>query len=82
MDFLQVIGMDTTHGYARRLYEAATDSAVIVKVLQDLGGIPFVKTNVRSHIFNVQANILIMNVSRYPKLCGLMVLTIRSTGLR
>lgn len=41
-----MVGMDTTHGFGKRLYNPASESAVIVKVLQDLGGIPFCKTNV------------------------------------
>jgi len=51
-DGTDVVGLDTTLGLANRLYKPASESAVIVKVLQDLGGIPFVKTNVPQTMFS------------------------------
>jgi Asp-tRNA(Asn)/Glu-tRNA(Gln) amidotransferase A subunit family amidase len=50
-DDFNVEGMDTTHGYAKRLYNPAPDSAVVVKILQDLGAVPFCKTNVPQTLF-------------------------------
>ena len=38
--------MDTTHGLAKYLYQPSDNSAVLVKVLRDLGAVPFCKTNV------------------------------------
>lgn len=43
--------MDTTHGFAKRLYKPASESAVIVKILQDLGAVPFCKTNIPQTLF-------------------------------
>jgi fatty acid amide hydrolase len=45
-DDTNVEGMDSTLGYAKNLYKPATDSAVLVKALKDLGAVPFCKTNV------------------------------------
>ncbi|CAG7819687.1 unnamed protein product, partial [Allacma fusca] len=38
--------MDSTLGYSKLLYHAARNSAVIVKTFEDLGAVPFCKTNV------------------------------------
>ena len=38
--------MDTVIGCSKNLYKPQAESAVIVKVLKDLGAIPFCKTNV------------------------------------
>jgi len=51
-DDTDVVGLDSTLGLANRLYKPAMESAVIVKVLQDLGAIPFVKTNVPQTLFS------------------------------
>ena len=38
-------GMDTTLGLSTNLQQPKKDTAVVVKILQDAGGIPFCKTN-------------------------------------
>jgi Asp-tRNA(Asn)/Glu-tRNA(Gln) amidotransferase A subunit family amidase len=45
--------MDTTLELVKYLYKPAADSAVIVKVLQDLGAVPFCKTNVPQGIISI-----------------------------
>jgi len=50
-DDTNVEGLDTTLGYAKRLYKPATDTAVLVRTLVDLGAIPFCKTNVPQTLF-------------------------------
>lgn len=50
-DDTNVEGMDTTHGFVKRLYKPAKESSVIVKILQDLGAVPFCKTNVPQTLF-------------------------------
>ena len=45
-DNCDVMGMDSTLGLGKRLYKPAGDHAVLVKVLMDLGAVPFCKTNV------------------------------------
>jgi len=50
-DDTSVVGLDNTHGFAKRLYRPAPESAAIVKVLQDLGAVPFCKTNIPQTLF-------------------------------
>ena len=45
-DDISIRGMDRTLGSAKKLYRPSKGDAVVVKVLQDLGAIPFCKTNV------------------------------------
>jgi len=44
-DDTAVAGMDSTVGYARNLNKPWASNATIVQVLEDLGGIPFCRTN-------------------------------------
>lgn len=45
-------GMDTTMGFAQNLNKPAQESAVIVKVLVNLGAVPFCKTNLPQSILS------------------------------
>ncbi len=45
-------GMDTTMGFAKNLNKPAKESAVIVKVLMNLGAVPFCKTNLPQSILS------------------------------
>lgn len=47
-----VEGMSTTLGFAKNLYKPVRESAVLVKILLNLGAIPFVKTNVPQSLFS------------------------------
>jgi Asp-tRNA(Asn)/Glu-tRNA(Gln) amidotransferase A subunit family amidase len=49
-DDTSVRGMDRTLGSSKKLYKPSKGDAVIVRVLQDLGAIPFCKTNVSQTI--------------------------------
>lgn len=52
-DDTAVVGMDSTCGFSRLLFQPSTESAVIVQVLEGLGAIPFCRTNIPQSCLSV-----------------------------
>ena len=61
-----VEGMDSTLGCSRYLYKPAAESAVVVKVLQDAGAIPFCKTNLPQTTFSAGSENPIFGLTLNP----------------
>lgn len=61
-----VVGMDSTMGFAQFLFRPAQEDAAIVQAIKLLGGIPFCKTNVPQSLFTyATTNIQIHTQSVY-----------------
>ncbi len=71
---LQVQGYDATLGYAQDLGKLATEDAMIVKCLKELGAIPFVRTNVPQSLLSFTCSNPIYGLTTNPwnpeRTCG------------
>ncbi|KRX59741.1 Fatty acid amide hydrolase 1 [Trichinella sp. T9] len=71
---IQIKGHDSTRGYVRSLNQQASESANLIRLLQDAGAVPFVRTNVPQTLLSFACSNPIYGRTSHPthsnRTCG------------